>query len=99
MKTIAPGVTGKAPIMSIGAIDIPFEQRDFSTAQCLQIFSCGKTTFFEEILPELEAEGGVYYEGNRLKVNGRAILARRERKLRERRTRRQTPRNRKLKKS
>jgi hypothetical protein len=59
--------------------DIPFEHRDFNTAQLRQIFSCGKTTLFEEILPHLE----VYYEGTRLKATGRSILALRERKLRE----------------
>jgi hypothetical protein len=42
---------------------IPFEHCDFNTAQLQLIFSCGKTTLFEEILPQLEKLGGVYYEG------------------------------------
>jgi hypothetical protein len=72
---------------------IPFEHRDFNTAQLLQIFSCGKTTLFGEILPELEKEGGVYYEGSRAKATGRSIIKYRERKLAEPRVSRPMPQN------
>ena len=72
---------------------IPFEHRDFGSAQLLQIFNCGKTTLFEEILPELEKQGGVYYEGNRVKATGRSIIKYRERKLAEPRVSRPRPRN------
>jgi hypothetical protein len=43
--------------------DIPFEHRDFNSAQLQQIFSCGKTTLWGEIIPQLEELGGVYHEG------------------------------------
>ena len=72
---------------------IPFEDRDFGSAQLLQIFSCGKTTLFGDILPELEKEGGVYYEGNRVKATGLSIIKYRERKLAEQRVSRPRPKN------
>jgi hypothetical protein len=65
------------------AASISFEDRDFTTAQTQQILSCGKTTFFLKILPELERDGYVYWEGSRRKINGRGILAYRERKRAE----------------
>ena len=68
---------------------IPFEDRDFGSAQLLQIFSCGKTTLFGEIIPHLE----VYYEGSRLKATGRSIIKYRERKLAEPRVSRPMPKN------
>jgi hypothetical protein len=58
---------------------IPFEHRDFNTAELLQIFSCGKTTLFQDIIPHLE----IYYEGPRIKATGRSIIKYRERKLAE----------------
>jgi hypothetical protein len=66
----APGASTAAPIS--------FEDRDFTTAQTQQILSCGKTTLFLKILPELEREGYVYWEGTRRKINGRGILAYRD---------------------
>ena len=69
---------------------IPFEHCDFNTAQLQLIFSCGKTTLFGEILPQLEELGGVYYEGGRVKANGAAILALRARKLKEPRGKKDT---------
>jgi hypothetical protein len=53
----AVGTAGAAALFS----GIPFEHCDFNTAQLQLIFSCGKTTLFEEILPQLEELGGVYY--------------------------------------
>jgi hypothetical protein len=58
------------PMELCAAGGIPFEHRDFNTAQLREIFSCGKTTLFTDILPHLE----VYYEGTRLKATGRSIL-------------------------
>jgi hypothetical protein len=69
---------------------IPFEHCDFNSAQLQRIFSCGKTTLWEEILPQLEKLGGVYYEGGRVKANGAAILALRARKLKEPRGKKDT---------
>jgi hypothetical protein len=67
--------------------DIQFKDRDFNTAQLLQLFSCGKTTLFQEIIPHLE----IYYEGSRLKATGRSIIKYRERKLAEPRVSRPMP--------
>ena len=72
---------------------IPFEHRDFGSAQLEQIFSCGKTTLFGVILPELEKEGGVYYEGSRVKATGLSILKYRARRLAEPRVSRLMPKN------
>lgn len=78
---------------AFNSTDIPFEHRDFGTAQLQQIFSCRKTTLFEEIIPQLEELGGIYREGNRVKATGHAILALRARKLREGRQPRPRPKN------
>ncbi len=96
MKTIQLGVS-KAPLSSdsdplsgaaaFNSADIPFEHRDFNTAQLQKIFGCGKTTLFEEIIPQLE----VYYEGSRLKATGASIIKYRERKLAEPRQSTMTP--------
>ena len=85
----------EAPSAGVATLssDIPFEHRDFGSAQLEQIFSCGKTTLFEVILPELEKEGGVYYEGNRVKATGLSIIKYRERKLAEPRVSRPMPKN------
>jgi hypothetical protein len=69
---------------------IPFEHCDFNTAQLQLIFSCGKTTLFGEILPQLEELGGVYYEGGRVKATGAAILTLRARKLKRPRGKKDT---------
>jgi hypothetical protein len=68
------------------ARSLAFEDCDYGTAQLLQIFDCGKTTLFTEILPQLET----YYEGTRVKATGRSVKAYRERKLAEPRQKRPT---------
>ena len=73
--------------------DIPFQYRDFNTAQLKQIFGCEKTTLFEKIIPQLEELGGVYHEGGRVKANGAAILALRARKLAKPQVSRSMPKN------
>lgn len=66
---------GAAPPIS----DIPFAERVFTAKQTQRALAVGKTTFFEKVLPELEA----YLDGNRLKITGRSIQAYRERRLAE----------------
>jgi hypothetical protein len=85
----------EAPNVGAAALssDIPFQHRDFNTAQLKQIFGCEKTTLFEKIIPQLEELGGVYHEGGRVKANGAAILALRARKLAELRVSRPMPKN------
>ena len=86
IEPLAARAAGAAALFS----GIPFEHRDFNTAQLQQIFSCGKTRLFGEILPQLEELGGVYYEGGRVKANGAAILTLRARKLAEPRSKKDT---------
>jgi hypothetical protein len=82
--------TAAAPKNEAAAIiNVPFEDRDFNTAQLQQIFGCGKTTLFQEIIPHLE----IYYEGSRLKATGRSIVDYRRRKLAEPRVSRPMPKN------
>jgi hypothetical protein len=83
-----PAPTGGAAVRGLS-----FEDCDYGTPQLLQIFSCGKTTLFTEILPQLET----YYEGTRVKATGRSVKAYRERKLAEPRQKRSTPQLRKPK--
>jgi hypothetical protein len=68
---------------------LAFEERDYGTPELLQIFSCGKTTLFTDILPQLET----YYLGNRVKATGRSVKALRDRKLAEPRQSRLRPKN------
>jgi hypothetical protein len=71
---------------AISNLQIPFEDRDYTTQQTLLILATGKTNFFENILPHLEH----YLDGNRLKITGRSIKEYRERKLAEPRRKRPT---------
>jgi hypothetical protein len=73
--------------------DIPFEHRSFGPAQLEQLFGCKKTTVFLKIIPELDELGGVYYEGNRVKATGAAVLALKARRLAEPRQSRPIPKN------
>jgi hypothetical protein len=68
---------------------LAFEERDYGTPKLLKIFSCGKTTLFMEILPQLET----YYLGNRVKATGRSVKEYRERKLAEPQQSRSIPKN------
>lgn len=77
-----------------GAVaSVPFEERDFTTAQVQQLLAVGKTTLFTTILPQLET----YFEGTRRKITGRSIRAYRDRKLAEPRQKRPTEQLRKPK--
>jgi len=51
--------------------DLPFAERLFTSTQTRQILQDGKTKFFTQDLPELEA----FLDGNKLKITGRSILA------------------------
>ena len=73
--------------------DVPFEHRSFGRAQLEQLFGCKKTTVFLKIIPELDELGGVYYEGNRVKATGAAVLALKARRLAEPRQSRPMPKN------
>ena len=73
--------------------DVPFEHRSFGPAQLEQLFGCKKTTVFLKIIPELDELGGVYYEGNRVKATGAAVLALKARRLAEPRQSRPMPKN------
>ena len=39
---------------AISNLQVPFEDRDYTTQQTLLILATGKTNFFENILPRLE---------------------------------------------
>jgi hypothetical protein len=51
--------------------DLPFAERLFTSRQTQEILAEGKTKFFEESLPELEA----FLDGNKLKITGKSIQA------------------------
>jgi len=61
-------------------IDVPFDERDFTSKQTKQILAVGKTKLFELLRDgALEA----YLDGNRLRISGRSIKAYRERRFAE----------------
>jgi len=51
--------------------NLPFAERLFTSRQTREILAEGKTKFFEESLPNLEA----FLDGNKLKITGRSIQA------------------------
>jgi hypothetical protein len=51
--------------------NIPFAERLFTSKQTQEILAEGKTKFFEESLPYLEA----FLDGNKLKITGKSIQA------------------------
>jgi hypothetical protein len=51
--------------------DLPFAERLFTSRQTQEILAEGKTKFFQESLPKLEA----FLDGNKLKMTGRSIQA------------------------
>ena len=57
--------------------NLPFDQRLFTSKQAREILAEGKTKFFEDSLPDLEA----FLDGNKLKIIGRSIPELIERRL------------------
>jgi hypothetical protein len=53
------------------SIDIPFAERLFTSRQAREILAEGKTKFFQESLPKLDA----FLDGNKLKITGKSIQA------------------------
>ena len=51
--------------------NLPFAERLFTSRQAREILAEGKTKFFQESLPKLEA----FLDGNKLKITGRSIQA------------------------
>ena len=51
--------------------DLPFAERLFTSRQTQQILAEGKTKFFQESLPKLDA----FLDGNKLKITGKSIQA------------------------
>jgi hypothetical protein len=51
--------------------DLPFAERLFTAKQTRAILAEGKTKFFEDSLPHLEA----FLDGNKLKITGKSIQA------------------------
>jgi hypothetical protein len=51
--------------------NLPFGERLFTSKQAREILGDGKTKFFEQDLPYLEA----FLDGNKLKITGRSIRA------------------------
>jgi hypothetical protein len=49
--------------------NLPFGERLFTSRQTQEILAEGKTKFFKESLPKLEA----FLDGNKLKITGRSI--------------------------
>jgi hypothetical protein len=66
-----PEVTGKKQQQTDNSDSIPFAERVFTSKQTQEILAEGKTKFFEESLPKLDA----YLDGNKLKITGRSIQA------------------------
>jgi hypothetical protein len=51
--------------------NLPFAERLFTSRQTQEILAEGKTKFFQESLPKLEA----FLDGNKLKITGKSIQA------------------------
>jgi hypothetical protein len=51
--------------------NLPFAERLFTAKQTREILAEGKTKFFEDSLPHLEA----FLDGNKLKITGKSIQA------------------------
>ena len=66
-----PEVTSKKQQQTDNSDSIPFAERVFTSKQTQEILAEGKTKFFEESLPKLDA----YLDGNKLKITGRSIQA------------------------
>src|SRR6516225_4811678 len=66
-----PEVTGKKQQQTDNSDSIPFAERVFTSKQTQEILAEGKTKFFEESLPKLDA----YLDGNKLKITGKSIQA------------------------
>ena len=64
-------VTGKKLQQTDISDSIPFSERVFTSRQAREILAEGKTKFFQESLPKLEA----YLDGNKLKITGKSIQA------------------------
>jgi hypothetical protein len=59
--------------------DLPFDERLFTSEQTQRLLAVGKTTFFDKVLPQLQA----FLDGNKLKISGRSIREYQERRLAE----------------
>ena len=57
--------------------DLPFAERLFTSRQTQQILAEGKTKFFQESLPKLDA----FLDGNKLKITGKSIQVLIEKRL------------------
>ena len=79
-----PEVTGKKQQQTDNLL---FGERLFTSKQTQQLLAVGKTTFFNKVLPELEA----FLDGNKLKITGHSILRYQERRLAEPRLPRSLP--------
>ena len=67
-----PEVTGKKLQQTDNSdYSIPFSERVFTSKQTREALAEGKTKFFQESLPKLEA----YLDGNKLKITGKSIQA------------------------
>jgi hypothetical protein len=91
--TVVVRMSIKQSVPTSNEQSIPFEHRNFGSAQLEQIFDCGKTHLWQVVIPALQEEGGVYYEGNRVKAAGLSIIKYRQRKLAEPRASRPMPKN------
>src|SRR6516165_6882610 len=62
-------VTGKKLQQTDNSDSIPFSECVFTSKQTRRILAEGKTKFFQESLPNLDA----YLDGNKLKITGKSI--------------------------